>query len=189
LILGLGALTLGPWAPTRGASMSSTDLPPVADEASGAARGDPPMPGDLVYEYTPQVTQIVEYGIPAETVLMRTAPPPPEGARLDLHLEGPVIAGRLQGTVSGIDYLNMRADGRAELHIHAHIALADGKKVALEAGGLAIPKGGSSVFQLREHVKLTSNHPALAWVNSTEVWARGKVDVSTGQVHLRAYAV
>jgi hypothetical protein len=26
-------------------------------------------------------------------------------------------------------------------------------------------------------------------VNTTEVWARGTVDVSTGQVHLRAYAV
>jgi hypothetical protein len=33
-----------------------------------------------------------------------------------------------------------------------------------------------------------SNHPELSWVNRTEVWARGVVDVSTGQVHLRAYA-
>jgi uncharacterized protein DUF3237 len=169
--------------------MGSTDVSPAANEALGAAQGDPLMPGDLVYEYTPQVTQIVDYGISAETVLMRTAPPPLEGARLDLYLEGPVIAGRLQGTVSGIDYLNMRADGRAELHIHAHITLEDGKKVALEAGGLAISKGGSSILQLREHVKLSSSHPALAWVNTTEVWARGTVDVSSGQVHLRAYAV
>jgi Protein of unknown function (DUF3237) len=120
---------------------------------------------------------------------MRRSPPPKEGARLDLYLEGPVIAGRLQGTVTGVDYLNMRADGRAELHIHGHITLEDGKKVALEAGGVAVPEGESSIFQLREHVNLTSNDPALAWVNATEVWARGTVDVSTGQVHLRAYAV
>jgi uncharacterized protein DUF3237 len=169
--------------------VSSIDVPPAANEELDTADGDPPMPGELMYEYTPQVTRIVEYGASAEAVLMRTSPPPKEGARLDLYLEGPVIAGRLQGTVSGIDYLNMRADGRAELHIHARITLEDGKKIALEAGGLAIPEEGSSIFQLREHVKLTSNHPALAWVNATEVWARGTVDVATGQVHLRAYAV
>ena len=169
--------------------MSSIDVPPAANEEFEAGHGEQPMPGELIYEYTPQVSRIVEYGASAEAVLMRTSPPPKEGARLDLYLEGPVIAGRLQGTVTGVDYLNMRADGRAELHIHGQITLKDGKKVALEAGGVAIPEGDSSIFQLREHVSLTSNEPALAWVNTTEVWAIGTVDVSTGQVHLRAYAV
>jgi hypothetical protein len=169
--------------------MSSSDVSRAAGGASESAHGELPVPGELIYEYTPEVVRIVEYGASAESVLMRTSPPPKEGARLDLYLEGPVIAGRLQGTVTGVDYLNMRADGRAELHIHGHITLEDGNNVALEAGGVAIPEGGSSVFQLREHVKLTSNHPALAWVNTTEVWARGTVDVSTGQVHVRAYAV
>ena len=169
--------------------MSSIDVPPAGNEEFEAGHGEQPMPGELIYEYTPRVTRIIEYGASAEAVLMRTSPPPKEGARLDLYLEGPVIAGRLQGTVTGVDYLNMRADGRAELHIHGRITLEDGKKVALEAGGVAVPEGDSSIFQLREHVNLTSNDPALAWVNATEVWARGTVDVSTGQVHLRAYAV
>ena len=169
--------------------MSSIDVPPAADDAFETTDVELPLPGELIYEYTPQVTRIVEYGLSAETVLMRTSPPPKEGARLDLYLEGPVIAGRLQGSVTAIDYLNMRADGRAELHIHGHITLEDGNMVALEAGGVAIPEGASSTFNLREHVTLTSNHPALAWVNTIEVWASGTVDVSTGQVHLRAYAV
>jgi len=169
--------------------MSSIDVPPAANGALEADGGERSMPGELIYEYTPQVTRIVEYGAPAEAVLMRTSPPPKEGARLDLYLEGPVIAGRLQGTVTAIDYLTVRADARAELHIHGQIALEDGKKIALEAGGVAIPEGDSSILELREHVKLTSHHPALAWVNTIEVWARGTVDVSTGQVHLRAYAV
>jgi hypothetical protein len=173
----------------RGARMSSIDVPPTADEPVALADEERPMPGELVYEYTPKVTRIVEYGVSADVVLMRTSPPPTEGARLDLYLEGPVIAGRLRGTVSGVDYLNMRADGRAELHIHGHITLEDGKEVALQAGGVAVPEGDSSILQLREHVTLTSNHPGLTWVNTTEVWARGTVDVATGQVHLRAYAV
>jgi hypothetical protein len=169
--------------------MSSIDVPPAANEDFETAAGERPMPGELIYEYTPQVTRIVEYGASAEAMLMRRSPPPDEGARLDLYLEGPVIAGRLQGDVTGVDYLNVRADGRFELHIHGHITLEDGTKVALEAGGVAIPEGDSSIFQLREHVTLTSNHPPLVWVNTTEVWARGTVDVSSGQVHLRAYAV
>jgi hypothetical protein len=145
--------------------------------------------GELIYEYTPRVTEIVDYGTSAEAVLMRTTAPPEEGARLDLYLEGPVVAGKLKGTVRGVDYLNVRADGRVELHIHAQITLEDGKTVALLAGGVAIPEADSPVYQLREHVELTSNHPELAWVNTTEVWARGTVDVSTGEVHLTAYAV
>jgi hypothetical protein len=168
--------------------MSSIDVPPAAKEALESADGKPPMPGELIYEYTPQVTRIVEYGASAEAVLMRTLPPPKEGARLDLYLEGPVIAGKLQGTVRGVDYLNVRADGRFELHIHGYITREDGSTIALEAGGVAIPEGDSSILELREHVELSSNHPALAWVNTTEVRASGTVDVSTGQVHLRAYA-
>jgi hypothetical protein len=169
--------------------MSPTDLPEVASEPSEAGDGELPLPGELVYEYTPNVTEIVEYGASADAVLMRKSAPPQEGARLDLYLEGPVVAGRLKGTFRAVDYLNVRADGRVELHIHGQITLEDGKTVALEAGGVGVPEGASPIYQLREHVQLTSNHPELAWVNETEVWARGQVDVSTGKVHLRAYAV
>jgi hypothetical protein len=157
--------------------MSSIDAPEL------------PLQGALIYEYKPSVTAIVEYGASADAVLMRTSAPPEEGARLDLYLEGPVVGGKLRGTFRGVDYLNVRADGRAELHIHGQITLEDGKTVALEAGGVGIPEGDSPIYELREHVQLTSNHPELAWVNTTEVWARGIVDVSTGAVHLRAYAV
>jgi hypothetical protein len=169
--------------------MSSIDAPRVASEPSEASDGKLPVPGELVYEYTPNVTEIVEYGASADAVLMRTSAPPEEGARLDLYLEGPVIAGKLKGTFRGVDYLNVRADGRVELHIHGQITLEDAKTVALEAGGVGIPVEASPIYELREHAQLTSNHPELAWVNETEVWARGKVDVSTGKVHLRAYAV
>jgi hypothetical protein len=114
--------------------------------------------------------------------------PPPEGARFDFYLEGPVTGPKMQGTFKGIDYIYFRADGRAEVHIHGEITTEDGKKIALEAGGVAIPEEGSPVFQLREHVSLMSNHPELSWVNPVEVWAQGEVDVSTGQVHVTAYA-
>jgi hypothetical protein len=95
----------------------------------------------------------------------------------------------LHGTFRGVDYIYFRADGRAKLHIHGEITTGDGKKIALEAGGVALAEVGSPLFQLREHVSLMTSHPELSWVNPIEIWARGVVDVSTGQVHVKAYGV
>jgi hypothetical protein len=172
----------------RGAGTSSTDTSRLDVETAAGTSAEAPIPGELIYEYTPRVVETVEYGASAEA-LFAGRTPPPEGGRLDLYLEGPVIAGKLKGNVRGVDYVNFRADGRAELHVHAEITTQDGKKVALEAGGVAIGQQGSSVLELREHVSLTSHHAELAWVNTVEVWARGRVDASTGEVYLRAYAV
>jgi len=154
----------------------------------GPDDADAPMTGELIYEYRPQVTQTVEYGVSADA-MFAGEPPPPEGARFDLYLEGPVCSGKLDGKVRGVDYLNFRADGRAELHIHAEIVTENGKNVALEAGGVAVRQDGSSLLELREHVSLRSNHAELAWVNGLEIWARGVVDVASGQVQLRAFSV
>jgi hypothetical protein len=145
------------------------------------------IPGQLIYEYTLQITLTVEYGASAEAVFSGQTPPP-EGARFDLHLEGAVAGPRFNGTVRGVDYLEFRADGRAELHIHAEITTEDGKKIALFADGVAIPEKGSPIFQLRENVTLTSNHPELSWVNPIQIWAAGTADVSTGQVRVTAHA-
>jgi hypothetical protein len=131
---------------------------------------------------------VVEFGISASALFSSATPPPAEGGRLDLYLEGPVNGPKLRGTLKGVDYLRFRADGRAELHIHAAITTEDGERVALEAGCVAPPLE-PPVFQLREHVALTSNHPALEWVNALEIWPTGTVDVSTGHVHVQAYAV
>ncbi len=54
---------------------------------------------------------------------------------------------------------------------------------------VAIPEEGSPVFQLKENVTLTSNHPEYLWVNPIQVWAPGTVDVSKGEIRIKAYAV
>jgi hypothetical protein len=146
------------------------------------------MTGELIYEYTLQVTRVVEYGLSADQLFSGQASPTPEGARIDFHLEGSVTGPKLKGTVVGIDYLYFRADGRAQLHIHAEITTEDGKKISLAAGGIAVPEKGSSIVQLRENVTLLSNHPELSWVNGIQVWASGTVDVSNGRVHVEAHA-
>jgi hypothetical protein len=137
--------------------------------------------GEPVYEYTCRFTQVVEYGASAEAVLSGQTPPPAEGARFDVHFEGPVTGSKLKGTV--------KADGRGQLHIHAEITTERGMKIALAADGVAIPEKGSPVFQLRENVTLTTNHPEHLWVNPIQVWGSGTVDVSKGEIRIKAYVV
>ena len=86
------------------------------------------LPGELLYEYTPKITQVVEYGASADALISGQTPPPAEGARVDIYFEGP-ITGKLNGTVKGVDYLHIRADGRCQLNIHAEITTEDGKKI------------------------------------------------------------
>jgi hypothetical protein len=145
-------------------------------------------PGELLYEYTPKFTQVVEYGLPASEIFSGQAAPPAEGARFDVYFEGPVSGPKVQGTVKGVDYLTIRADGRCQLHIHAEITTTDGKKIALAADGVGIPEAGSPVFQLRENVTLTTSHPEYSWVNTIQVWAPGTVDVSKGEIRVKGYA-
>ena len=142
--------------------------------------------GELLYEYTPMITQVVEYGASMEAIVSGQTMPPAEGARVDVYFEGPVTGAKLSGTVRGVDYLNLRADGRYELDIHAEITTDDGKKIALAADGVAL--GETPVLQLRENVKLTTSHPEHAWVNPIQIWASGTVDLAKGEIRVKGYA-
>jgi hypothetical protein len=148
-----------------------------------------PVTANLLYKYAPQVTQVIEYGTAADVAFSGQIPVPSSGIRLDLYLEGPVVGPRLNGTVKGVDYIYIRADGRTELHIHAAITTESEKKMALYADGVAIRHGSSAVFDLRENVTLISSHPEFSWLNGVQIWASGTFDSSSGQVQVSAYAV
>ena len=144
--------------------------------------------GELLYEYTVKLTGLTEYGVSFEALMAGTAPPPPEGARFDVPFEGASIGPKLKGKVTGVDYLRVRADGRFELHIHAHITTDDGQKISLHADGVALPRPGSPVAGLRENVTLFTSSKAYAWVNGLQVWATGTVDLAAQVVHLKGYS-
>ncbi len=146
----------------------------------------PQLPGELLYEYTPKITQVVEYGASMGPLASRQAPPPAEGARIDVYFEGPVTGSRINGSVKGVDYLYLRPNGRFELNIHAEITTDDGKKIALAADGVAL--GEAPVLQLRENVTLTTSHPEYSWVNAIQVWAPGTVDLAKGEIRVKGYA-
>jgi hypothetical protein len=144
--------------------------------------------GDLLYEYTLKFTGMTEYGVSLESLMAGTVAPPPEGARFDVAFEGASNGPKLKGKVTGVDYLRMRADGRLQLHIHAEITADDGQKIALHADGVALPRRGSSIADLRENVTLSTSSKDYTWVNALQVWGMGTVDLAEQVVELKGYS-
>ncbi len=141
---------------------------------------------ELLYEFVLRVTNVVDYGANLQAIAGGKAAPPPEGARFDISLEGSVDSPKLKGSWHGIDYLNIRADGRAELHIHGQFDLIDGGRVSMFADGVGTVDA-KGIVQVRENLTLNSNSPALAWVNSIVVWGIGTVNLATGEVRVKGY--
>ena len=143
--------------------------------------------GELLYEVNVNFTGVTEYGASMADIASGQAAPPPEGARFDVAFEGSLTSAKLEGTVKGVDYINIRADGRLDIHIHAEVTTQDNQKIAFFADGVATPEEGSPVFQLRENHTLTTSSPDYSWVNALQIWGIGTVDTAQGVVNVKAY--
>jgi len=142
---------------------------------------------NLVFEYTLGVTSITEYGVSFVSLASGDAPPPPEGARFDIALEGSASGPRIAGAIKGTDFLRARTDGRFDLHIHAGITTENGDKIALFADGVALPEPGTPIFQLRENVTLFTSHEDYKWANHLQIWGVGTVNLATQTIHIKNY--
>ena len=143
--------------------------------------------GELLYEGAVNFTEVAEYGVSLGALLAGNTALPPAGARFDISFRGTVRGPRLSGTVVGVDYLYMRADGLARLDIHARIVTDDGEAIAFYADGVALPQDGTGVFNLRENVSFITASPGYAWLNQVQGWAQGTVDPGKGEVRVKAY--
>jgi calcineurin-like phosphoesterase family protein len=69
------------------------------------------------------------------------------GLRVDVGFDGPV-SGRIDGSMRGVDYLQIRADRRIELHVHGELTADDATKVAVQVEGVGMRQpSGRSVLQ------------------------------------------
>ena len=144
------------------------------------------MTGEKIYSYDLDVTGATDYGIPLPAIVSGQSKVPPQGARVDVAFVG-LATGRLTGSVKGVDYLRIRADGRIDLDIRATIETKDGCRIALSADGVGTPRAGEPVADLCENVRLTTAAEAYGWVNTRQIWAVGTVNLATGKIHLDAY--
>src|SRR6202022_2266969 len=74
------------------------------------------MRGEKIYEYDLNITGVTDYGVTMDAILSGKEKMPLQGTRSDVAFEGGG-KGRLTGKVRGVDYLLMRADGRADLDV------------------------------------------------------------------------
>ena len=106
---------------------------------------------------------------------------------MDAYFEGRIEGPKLSGSISCADYINVRADGRLQLHIHGEITTDDGEKIALFADGISVHQQGTTFYH-NENVTLITSSPKYSWVNQLQVWAQGTVNAVTGEVDIKAYA-
>lgn len=144
------------------------------------------MNGELIYEYELDLTEMVDFGLSLPDILSGEATIPTQGARINAGFEGR-STGRLSGSVHGVDYLYVRADGRIELNIHAIVTTDDGHRIALSADGVAVPRAREPVADLSENVTLTTVAPGYTWVCSRQIWATGTVNFATNKVNIAGY--
>lgn len=100
------------------------------------------MRGEKIYEYDLDITGVTDYGVSLDAILSGKEQVPPQGVRIDIAFEGRA-SGRLAGRVRGVDYVRMRADGRVDLDIRAIIETEDGRRIALSADGVGLPRAVS----------------------------------------------
>ena len=139
-----------------------------------------------LYEYVLRVTGVVEYGASLQAIVGGKAAPPPQGAQFDISFEGSIDGPKLKGSVRGVDYANIRADGRVDLHIHELFDLTDGGKVAVFADGIGT-LDAKGILHLRENVSCKSSSPAYVWVNSVQVWGIGTANLAAGEIRVKGY--
>ncbi len=153
--------------------------------AATEAPGEKIEPGQLLGEAEARFTEIVDYGVSMEEA-MSGKPLPATGIRFDLGFEG-TMTGLIEGTISGVGYLYVRADGVQETHTHARLITKDGARVAIfQTGAVSVDESG----HMREvdQVRLHSNFERYQWVNGLALRGEGTVDMGTGTMQMRSYA-
>lgn len=135
-----------------------------------------------LYDVMLRHTRIIDYGYSVED-FASGRPIPPQGARIDMMVEGVIEGPRLRGTFVGVDFGELRADGRFQLNIQATITTDDGERIAFFADGIFRAADGA----VRENVTLKTASPRYAWVNQLQIWATGVADVSQREIRLKGY--
>lgn len=142
----------------------------------------------ILYKMDLNLTGLTAFGSDFDQILDGHTSIPPEGARFDIEFGGTIDGPKIKGKVVGVDYLNMRADGRTDLNIYLKIETDDGQNIAAQVTGNSTPRQDSKIIDIRENGTLFTSSEKYKWVNGLQVWATGTVDRNTGKIELTGYA-
>lgn len=142
---------------------------------------------EFLYDARVGFTQVSDFGIALADVLARQVAPSPAGMRFDIAFSGEINGPRIAGTIEGVDYLEMRADGRLDLNIHATITTRDAKRIAFAARGMLQPRPDSPLVRLLETATYSTSATEYAWLNQVLAWGVGEVNPAKGEVTVKVY--
>ncbi|HEY2234242.1 MAG TPA: DUF3237 family protein [Candidatus Angelobacter sp.] len=145
------------------------------------------MRGEKIYECDFNITGMTDYGVTLDALLSGKESVPLQGARIDVAFDGD-IKGRITGKVrSGVEYLQLRADGRTDLDGRATIETDDGHRIAMRIEGVATPRANEPMMDLIANVRLTTTTPKYAWVNTKQIWGLATVNLATAKIHVESF--
>ena len=133
-----------------------------------------------------QLSYIREYGIGWEELLNGILAPPKQGVRFDIGFEGKLSGDSLRGGISGIDYLEVRADGKYQHVCYATIITHDGETIAFHETGTLIPIE-EGIVQLYLNMNFSTASANYQWLNQKLAWGLGEMDMRKGFVNTQAY--
>lgn len=136
---------------------------------------------NLLFEEEVHLTTITEYGYSLKAVMTNESPIPSRGVRFDISFEGTIRGNRLNGIVTGTDYLTVRPDGRFLLNLQARIETEDGAIIKLEE------RGSNTEGRLCLYMNFHTHDARYLWLNQTEVVGLGHVDFTTGIAKIAGY--
>ena len=98
------------------------------------------------------------------------------------------IKGRITGKVhNGVEYLQLRADGRTDLDGRATIDTDDGYRIAMRIEGVATPRVNEPMMDLIANVRLATAAPKYDWVNTRQIWGLATVDLAMAKIHVESF--
>lgn len=136
----------------------------------------------LLFEEKVVLSDFEEYGFSMQD-LVNGERIPEEGARFDIYFEGELTGEKINGKISGVDYLEVRADGRFFLDLHARILTDDGAQIQVTETG--INDNGALKLNMEFH----TNDERYSWLNREQVLGLGTVDFNTGQAIVKGYSL
>ena len=145
------------------------------------------MRGEKIYECDFNITGVIDYGVTLDALLNGKEKVPVQGARVDVAFEGD-IKGRITGKVrNGVEYLQLRADGRTDLDGRATVETEDGHRIAMRIEGVATLRANEPLLDLAANVRLTTAAQKYDWVNTRQIWGLATINLATGKIHVESF--
>lgn len=140
-----------------------------------------------IFDEELHLTTITEFGVSWDDLLTGSARLPYQGARFDLAFEGKLTGPEIRGTIKGVDYLEVRADGKFQLNIQAIVVTDDGEAIALKEDGILTPSPNGPA-RLHLNMQFSTAAARYQWINARQMWGVGEVDMQSGTVAVRGYS-